>query len=39
LIDEGDAQIRWVIGTMLTTRAAVISQLALLHRAVLAVVK
>jgi len=39
LIDEGDAQIRWVVGTLLTTRAAVVSQLALLHRAVLAVVK
>jgi transposase len=37
LIGEGDAQIRWVVGTMLTTRAAVISQLALLRRAVLAV--
>ena len=35
-IDEGDAQIRWVVGTLLTTRAAVVSQLALLHRAVLA---
>jgi hypothetical protein len=23
LIDEGDAQIRWVVGTLLTTRAAV----------------
>ena len=33
LIDEGDAQIRWVVGTLLTTRAAVVSQLALLHRA------
>jgi transposase len=39
LIEEGDAQIRWVIGTLLTTRAAVVSQLGLLHRAVLAVVK
>jgi transposase len=39
LIEEGDAQIRWVVGTLLTTRAAVVSQLALLHRAVLAVVK
>ena len=39
LIDEGDAQIRWIVGTLLTTRAAVVSQLALLHRAVLAVVK
>ena len=39
LIDEGDAQIRWVVGTLLTTRAAVMSQVALLHRAVLAVVK
>lgn len=39
LIDAGDAQIRWVVGTLLTTRAAVVSQLALLHRAVLAVVK
>src|ERR687892_474284 len=38
-IDEGDAQIRWVVGTMLTTRAAVISQLALLQRAVLAVAR
>jgi transposase len=39
LIDEGDAQIRWVVGTLLTARAAVVTQLALLHRAVLAVVK
>ena len=39
LIGEGDAQIRWVVGTMLTTRAAVISQLALLQRAVLAVAR
>ena len=39
LIDAGDAQIRWVVGTMLTTRAAVISQLALLQRAVLAVAR
>ena len=39
LIDEGDTQIRWVVGTMLTTRAAVISQLALLQRAVLAVAR
>jgi transposase len=39
LIDGGDAQIRWVVGTMLTTRAAVVGQLDLLHRAVLAVVK
>jgi transposase len=39
LIDEGDAQIRWVVGTMLATRAAVVSQLALLHRAVLAVAR
>ena len=38
LIGEGDAQIRWVVGTMLTTRAAVISQLAL-QRAVLAVAR
>jgi transposase len=36
LIGEGDAQIRWVVGTMLATRAAVVSQLGLLHRAVLA---
>jgi transposase len=39
LIDAGDAQIRWVVGTLLTTRAAVVSQRALLHRAGLAVVK
>jgi transposase len=39
LIDAGDAQIRWVVGTMLATRAAVVSQLALLHQAMLAVVK
>ena len=39
LIDEGDTQIRWVVGTMLTTRAAVMSQLALLQRAVLAVAR
>ena len=39
LIDEGDAQIRWVVGTLLTTRAAVMSQLALLHRPVLAVAR
>ena len=39
LTDKGDAQIRWVVGTLLTTGAAVMSQLALLHRAVLAVVK
>ena len=39
LIGEGDAQIRWVVGTLLTTRAAVMSQLAWLHRAVLAVAR
>ena len=39
LIGEGDAQIRWVVGTMLATRAAVVSQLGLLHRAVLAVAR
>jgi transposase len=39
LIGEGDAQIRWVVGTMLTARAAVMSQLALLQRAVLAVAR
>ena len=36
LIDEGDAEIRWIVDTLLTTRAAVVSRLALLHRAVLA---
>jgi hypothetical protein len=36
LIAEGDAEIRWIVGTRLTTRAAVVSQLALLPRAVLA---
>jgi transposase len=39
LIGEADAQIRWVVGTMLATRAAVVSQLGLLHRAVLAVAR
>jgi transposase len=39
LIDECDAQVRWIVGTVLTTRAAMMSQLALLHRAMLAVTR
>jgi transposase len=39
LIDDGDAQISWVVGTMLATRAAVVRQLGLLHRAVLSVAR